>query len=145
MVTSLRRLGRKGVILVMMKILEAGIDVSMTPNEWHFDLITQNGARLEVKFANATITKGRDGTEYERYVFNLQPTEKQVCDFVILVLNTPKGHHFYIIPIKDLSSRHISFNPFSRQRSKYDRFKDCWELISNPTKYKHRSLVLKGN
>ena len=126
-------IGLRGVYAVMLKLAEFGIDFLPTPFEWHFDLMTEFGDRLEVKFANKTNGKGGRGNIYETYACLIKEHELRVADFFILVMNTDKGNCFYIIPAKYVTSRQIAFNPHSSQRSKYERFRDRWDfLIRNP-------------
>ena len=124
------RIGRHGISLVMGKLTEMGIDLLSVPHTWHFDLITQDGVRIEVKFANPTVAKRADRQSYERYAFHFHKEELSAPDFFVLVLNTPEGPFFYIVPREELQVSQVSFTPFSTNRkSKYLKYRDRWDLI----------------
>ena len=121
--------GKLGVSLVITELIKNGIDAIPTPDFWIFDVITFTGLKLEVKFANASISRGGSGYEFERFTFAISPLELKITDFIILVLNTQKGALFYVIPPKAITSTTIAFNPFSQQKSKYEKYQSRWDLI----------------
>ena len=123
--------GRIGVARVMLKLAELRLDSTTTPSHWRFDLVTENGLKLEVKFANVRKAVSGTGYKYDTYTFVLSKKELKILDFLILVFNTDKGCLFYIIPQKDITSTTLSFNPFSNQDSKYRKYADRWDLIVN--------------
>lgn len=124
-------IGRYSVIL---KLIELGIETIIAPDSWHFDLITREGIKIEVKFATSRTSTGGGGYSHERFEFQIHPKEYDLCDFVILVLDTKKGYLFYIIPIEKVTCCHIAFNPFSKSRSRYLKYKDRWDLILDYSK-----------
>lgn len=125
------KIGRKGILLVMVKLVEFGIDYISTPFFWPFDLILFNGKRLEVKYSNIGKCVSGRGDVSERFTFRISKGELEVVDYVILVLNTVKGYFFYVIPKKAITGSMIAFNPFSTQRSKYEKYKDHWDFLSD--------------
>ncbi len=131
MSTRFSRKGRIGVHLVLIELLKRGIETLVTPYFWPFDLITNLGLRLEVKYSNIGKGINARGDMYDRFAFNISFTELKIVDFVVLVLNTQKDHLFYIIPKDEITSKSIAFNPFSTQTSKYEKYLNKWELIIN--------------
>jgi hypothetical protein len=123
--------GRLGVHLALIELLKLKIDVISAPYFWPFDLITKVGLKIEVKYSNIGIGKSGRGIIYKRYTFRVRPAELLLLDFLILVLNTQKGKLFYIIPKSAIDSKTIAFNPFSRQKSKYEKYLNRWDLIIN--------------
>lgn len=126
--------GNLGVFLVLFELLESGIDSIPTPHFWIFDIVTENGIKIEVKFANIGIGKGGSGRESERFAFRISPNELFLIDFLVLVLNTKKGYQFYVIPKAEITGKTIAFNPFSRQESKYEKYQNRWDLIKSAIK-----------
>lgn len=122
--------GRFGTALVLSKLLELGVDAMHTPHYWPFDIITECGKRIEVKFANSSIAQGSKGQKYETYASVLSPEELHASDLFIFVFNTPQGFKYYIVPKEQITCSKISFNPFSTRKSKYENYKDRWDLIT---------------
>lgn len=123
------RKGRRGVALVMTKLVNLGIDVIRVPLFWHFDLVTEFGTRIEVKYASPTNAKGGTGYNYITYTYRISQKELILNDFIILVPKS-KEDLFYIIPIKEITSTTISFNPYSKTKSKYEQFRNRWDLLT---------------
>ncbi len=119
--------GRIGVTRVILKLAELGLDTIPTPYQWRFDLVTENGLKLEVKFANIREANSGTGYKYNTYTFALSKKELELLDFLILVFNTEKGCLYYIIPQKFITSTTISFNPFSKQESRYSKYEERWD------------------
>ena len=121
--------GKIGVHLVLLELFKRKIDAIATPEFWPVDIITRHGIMLEVKYANKSKSKGGTGYICERFTCRITPIERNLMDFLIMVLNTQKGYFFYIIPERTIKSNGISFSPFSRQVSKYEKYLDRWDLL----------------
>lgn len=134
MVNGHNKIGVVGVYLTMAKLIQLNITAIPMPLFWHFDLLTQNGIKIEVKFANLSKGKSGRGNTCYRFHFNIHHRELFFCDFVILVLNTKNGYLFYIIPKEKITCKSIAFNPFSKQSSKYEFYRDRWDLIVKESK-----------
>lgn len=134
------RKGKIAVHKVMAKLLELEIDVLETPEFWYYDILTRFDIKIEVKYANATIGRNSRGVEYETFAFRVKPREKQVCDFLVLVLETKRGTLYYVLPKTQITALNISFNPFSRQPNKYKRFKNRWDYITECYRMREEAL-----
>lgn len=121
--------GKLGIYLVLSELIKNGIDAIPTPHFWIFDIITMNGIKLEVKFSNIGLSRGGGGNYCKRFAFRISPLELSIADFIILVPNTDKEYIFYIIPKKEITSKNIAFNPFSRQKNRYEQYRNRWDLI----------------
>ena len=138
-------IGLKGIFAVMEKLTEFGIEFLPTPHTWHFDIMTRDGFRLEIKYANKSRAKSGNGGFYDTFSCKIKEPELKVADFIILVMNTDQGHYFYIIPSNRINSHQIAFNPLSKQRSKYDRYRDRWDFLIRTPKSVGILKYLKGH
>lgn len=129
--------GKIGVQLVVLELLKRGIDAISMPYFWPFDIITKLGLKLEVKYSNIGKRKGGTGYYSESFTFRVSKTETYIVDYLILVLNTKKGNLFYVIPMGEVTSRTIAFNPFSQVKSRYEKYRDYW----NPIIEKHEEFL----
>ena len=121
--------GDIGIYLVLIELLKRGIDALPTKLFWGFDIFTMSGIKIEAKIANKGKSKGGTGFISDRFTFRISIRELELLDFVVLIPNTHKGYLFYIIPKKAIDSKTIAFNPFSSQKSKYEKYLDRWDLI----------------
>jgi hypothetical protein len=128
---QLTKVGQKGVLLVELELLKRGISVSKIPENWSYDLVTEKGVRIEVKFANRTRSKDSRGRRQERFHFRVTKCESKRADVLVLVLNNEETPEYYIVPMNQLTSRSISFNPRSLVPHKMMEFKGQWGLIEN--------------
>ena len=76
------------------------------------------------------------GEKCRRYHFKVSRSQKEYSDILVLVLKTPTlDILFYVIPMREVAFNPqkrfytIAFNPFSKRKSKYEKYKDCWELV----------------
>jgi hypothetical protein len=135
--------GQIGVHLVLIELNKRGIDALRTKTFWGFDVFTMNGIKIEVKLSNIGIGKGGTGSSCERFTFRVSSAELELLDFLVLVLNTKEGYLFYIIPKSVIDGRTIAFNPFSSQKSKYEKYLNRWDLIEKAHNLRHNMEKFK--
>ncbi len=123
--TYLQRLKRRGVILTMQKLLGLGIDCIMTPDNWIFDIITEIGLKIAVKYKDQPTN-----AELNTWEFKIPPEEREQCDFMILILNTQEGDQFYVIPTREITDEVIVLNPSTEPDGHRD-IGDGWDLTSD--------------
>ena len=152
-------LGYLGECYVMLELAKRGVIAQRLPEGFKFDLMTQDGVRLEVKTANISIGKKRRGNkeyEWKKWTFRIathsgyerkeDPTEgrryyrkkyKQggyLCDFYVLVCLMEDGERpmFYIIPREQVKTQNVTISPSGED--KWWRWKERWDRIVFPIK-----------
>ena len=128
MSTRLQRLKRRGVVLTMQKILELEIDCVMTRDDSICDIITETGLKIAVKYGDRPTN-----AELNSWEFKIAPEEREICEFMILILNTHEGELFYVIPTTEITDETIVLNPFIEE-DQYEKIKDKWDLNSDSPK-----------
>ncbi len=141
MVNSKHLKGRLGTYLVLTELMKIGIDAIPTPLFWIFDIVTMTGIKLEVKFSTIGLARGGSGYQCERFTFRISPLELELADFIALVSDTGSGYLFHIIPKKEVTCSTIAFNPLSKGKSRYEKYRNRWDLI----KRNYEELAKKPN
>lgn len=136
------KLGYLGECYVILELAKRNMFSTKLHDRFDFDLITNNGLRIEVKTAKLSekyypLRKDGNITIYNRWIFrNGGKVEKdnisRNCDFYIFVcldiLNNPIK--YFIIPSKIVDKKQtIAFPHKSKKYSQWSDFENKWDLI----------------
>lgn len=135
--------GKAGEHYFIYEILKRGYNISSPVQEdTSYDFIVDNGKtmkRVQLKSSfNPKVDVVRNGkyiSSYERHFFRLSKTDKTTyskkeIDYIVCFLDTTKN--FYILPIEIANKiKSLTINIHSKRKSKYDQYKNAWNLLLN--------------
>lgn len=138
--------GHIGETYTCYRLALEGVKTQRTPNYFCFDVLTEHGARLEVKTAHLARHKkkfmtntGESETVMIRWQFRNQLKDGKKrdrnCDFFVFVglaMDSDTVERVYIAPAHELSSVHgvaIGYNS-----KKYEKFIENWNVIKEHQK-----------
>ncbi len=131
--------GKIGELKVLDKLLELGHIPSVPIVDMGFDIILENGKRLQVKTSKKRSNKTR-GYAYPVYIFNTWcgrkkyrgienkrwKLNKNECDY--LVCYAIEDNRFYIIPIEEITTINNLIVSLG-DNHKYSKYLDAWRFL----------------
>lgn len=118
------RFGEEYELECMKTLKHLGYRCEKMPVRYPYDLLAENGIKVEVKCGN--IYHGSNG---DFYTFNLEKS-KPTCDiFVCYCLDGDEVRKIYVIPSRVLNGN--TQLSIGKHKSKYDKFLDKWNCFQS--------------
>jgi hypothetical protein len=124
-------IGTTAELMVSNKLKKHGIKHTLTPAHTSYDILLENGIKLEVKSAYRNVTPNNSARSHT-YKFLVKKNQKgDYCDFFVFYIY--KTNSFFVVPnseIRTISAIYITDPCPKRYKPKWHDFKDRFDLLN---------------